>query len=283
MTEVPEHLLKRSLDRRAALGLGGDGGGDGGDVTPAASAPADEPTPGAAVAPATATAAAPVAAATPATSPEPEPVPPYVQAALTRKKIPVWVMPVLAALPVWAIIYIAGLSPASNGQPTQLELGSNIFAAQCATCHGAAGGGGVGRPLVDGDLAATFPDIVGQLEFVHQGSANTGAEGTPYGDPAREGGQHLVQSYNGNLMPAFGESLTGAELLAVIRYEREVISGIEIAPAQLDPAGNMLWPDGTPMVDSTGNLVTPAGTPLFNPDGSLTLQPNWTDPVGGQG
>jgi len=85
VTEVPEHLLKRSRDRKAALGGGGDSGGD----APAASTPAvSESTE---VAP---KAAAPVAAATPAAAPEP--VAPYVEAALKRKKIPFWAMPMLA-------------------------------------------------------------------------------------------------------------------------------------------------------------------------------------------
>jgi len=44
MAEVPEHLLKRSAERRKQLGLGGDG-----DDAPAADAPAAE-TPARAVA-----------------------------------------------------------------------------------------------------------------------------------------------------------------------------------------------------------------------------------------
>jgi mono/diheme cytochrome c family protein len=284
VTEVPEHLLKRSQDRRSALGLGGGDGGDGGDATPAAAAPADEPSPGAAVEAAAPTAAAKQAAAVPAKAAEPEtPVPPYVQASLKRKKIPLWVMPVLIFIPVWAVIYIGGLSKAASGQPTQLEEGANIYAARCATCHGSTGGGGVGRPLSNGDVLKTFPDILGQLEFVHQGSANTGPKDTPYGDPAREGGQHLTQSYNGGLMPAFGEVLTGEQLLAVVRYEREVISGAKIDAKQVAADGKMLWPDGKPMTDASGKLITPDGQPLFDADGKLTIQPNWTAPVGGTG
>jgi mono/diheme cytochrome c family protein len=282
VTEVPEHLLKRSRDRRAALGLGGGDGGDAGGGA-AAEAPAAGGEPGAAVEAAPTAAPAATAAAPPA-EPEPAaPPPPYVEAALTRKKIPIWAMPVLAFLPVWAIIFLGGLSPADTGEPTQLELGQEIYTAQCASCHGGNGGGGVGRPLSNGDVLATFPDLIGQLEFVHQGSAGTGPEGTPYGDPNREGGQHATLSYNGNQMPAFGETLTGAELLAVVRWEREGIGGAEIAPEQLDADENMLWPDGSPMLDSTGQLITPDGEPLFNEDGTLTIEPNWTDPVAGSG
>ncbi len=90
-------------------------------------------------------------------------------------------------------------------------------------------------------------------------------------------------SYNGNAMPNFGGTLTGAELLAVVRYEREALSGIVIEPTQLDAEGNMLWPDGSPMLDTAGNLITPAGDPLFDDAGTLTIEPNWTSPVGGVG
>ena len=272
MTEVPEHLLKRSQDRRAALGLGGDGGaGDGG--SPPEATPAPTPAPGAGVAPApTASAAARPAAAVPAEVAAPEPPPPYVQAALKRKKIPFWAMPMLAFLPVWAIIYVGGLSPADTGEPTQLELGAEIYAARCASCHGAGGGGGVGRAFTGGEVVKTFPDIIGQLDFVWRGSTGIGPGGTPYGDPEREGGPHLTLSYNGNPMPAFEDVLTQSELLAVVRYEHEVLSGEAADPADIDADGNLLH-DGAPLLDAEGNLVTPEGELLIGPDGELTVAP----------
>lgn len=262
MTEVPEHLLKRSKDRRTSL--------DGGTPDAAEAAPAAE---SASVEKATA-AAAPAAVA-PAAAPEP--VPPYVEAALKRKKIPYWAMPVLAFLPLWAVIYIGGLSPASNGAPSQLATGQAIFSANCAGCHGAGGGGGVGRVMTDGNLVATFPDIIGQLEFVWLGSNGTGPAGTPYGDPAREGGQHKTLSYNGNPMPNFDKTLSQSQLLAVVRYEWETISG---GKTTADAAGNITYGDGKPMLDAAGELITPDGKMLFDPAGKLTIQPNWKTPVG---
>lgn len=273
MTEVPEHLLKRSQDRRAALGLGGGEGG-GGDATPSAATPTDAPTPSTEIAPAAATAAARPAAATPAEVVPPEPVPLYVEAALKRKKIPFWAMPVLAFLPVWAIIYVGGLSPASTGEPTQLELGAEIYAARCASCHGAGGGGGVGRAFTNGEVVKTFPDIIGQLDFVWLGSNGIGPGGTPYGDPAREGGAHATLSYNGNPMPAFKDVLTQAELLAVVRYEYEVLSGVPIDPAGEDAEANLLR-EGKPLLDAEGNLITPDGEPLVDADGKLTIAPTY--------
>ncbi len=273
MTEVPEHLLKRSKDRRSSL----SGEASSSDA-PAAAAPAAEP--GTAVASTAPTAAAKVAAATPAVAAEPAFVPPYVEAALKRKKIPVWAMPVLAFLPVWVFIYIGGLSPASDGKPTQLAEGQAIYTAQCAGCHGSAGGGGVGRPMNDGNLIKTFPDILGQLQFVWLGSNGMGPAGTPYGDPDREGGQHKTLSYNGNPMPAFNKSLKPAELLAVVRYEREVLSGYKVDPTQIDAKAQLTYGNSSPYLDAEGQLVTPEGKPLFDADGKLTIEPNWTMPVG---
>ena len=265
MTEVPDHLLQRSRDRRAALGLGGgdDGGGAGsaGETAPAASASSDVET----------TAAARPAAITPAESPAapPKPVPAYVQASLRRKKIPLWVMPVLAFLPLWAIVYVNTLSKAPSTTPTQLEAGATIFAAKCSSCHQADGSGGAGRPLYQGSVVKTFPTIAEQLQFVWLGSNGTGPAKTPYGDPKREGGQHLTLSYNGNPMPTFKGALTQTELLEVVRHEREVFGAEKIDPKQVAPDGSLLWPNGKPMLNAAGELIDPNGKPLFGADGKL--------------
>jgi len=34
------------------------------------------------------------------------------------------------------------------------------------------------------------------------------------------------------------------------------------------------------MLNAAGELITPEGTPLFDTTGKLTIQPNWTMPVG---
>jgi mono/diheme cytochrome c family protein len=220
LSEVPEHLLARSRARRAALGLGGGDAG-GADAAPAAATPAttDE---GAASAPVAAKAAAPVAAKV-----EAAPPPPYVQAALDRKKIPWWAASLFALLPVWAIVYAGTLSPADTGGPSVLELGGEIYAANCASCHGATGGGGVGPAFADGAVIETFPNRADHLLWVWAGS--TGWPDTSYGatDKPKQGG-----------MPAFS-SLTPEELLAVVRYEREVLAGEEI----LEENGEALGPE----------------------------------------
>ena len=114
MTEIPEHLLKRSRERRAALGLPTEGGEPAAASRPRAageparrgrSAPARRPRrPGRR--PPRPCARRPRAGGAAA-----KPVPAYVQAAKRRRKIPIWAMPVLALLPLWAFMYALAMRP----------------------------------------------------------------------------------------------------------------------------------------------------------------------------
>ena len=228
MTEVPEHLLQRSRERRAALGLGG-GDAPAAPTSEASAAPAS--TGEAAPAP-VAAAPAPVVPAGP--PPPPPPPPPYVAAALARPKVPAWAVPVLALLPVWAIVYAGALVVPEKGitDPVLLE-GQGVYASSCASCHGADGGGGVGRPLSAGEVLLTFPDPAQHIAWVQNGSP---AAGTPYGNPDRPGGQHISSDTSGGPMPPFADLLTEEEILAVVRYEREILGGeAESALAASEP------------------------------------------------
>src|SRR5690606_20077313 len=100
LTEIPEHLLKRSRERRAALGLGGGAP----EAAPGgAEAAGGAPEPAAAAAPPAAPApAAPVEEAAPE---PPPPEPAHIQAAKRRKRIPYWAMTAVAALPLWGYVY----------------------------------------------------------------------------------------------------------------------------------------------------------------------------------
>jgi mono/diheme cytochrome c family protein len=149
----------------------------------------------------------------------PPPPPPYVQAALDRKKMPRWMAGAGALTILWAFLYAGVLfSPAESITDPVLAEGQEIYAAQCAGCHGGSGEGNTGRPLA-GEVYLTFPDIEGHIAWITNGSP---AAGTPYGDPNRPGGQHISQDGFGE-MPAFGDSLTEEQILAVARYEREVL------------------------------------------------------------
>lgn len=80
----------------------------------------------------------------------------------------------------------------------QIELGEQVYAANCATCHGAAGEGGFGPELADGAIIARYPDV----------------------------DDHRAVVVNGrNAMPAWGDTLTDDEIDAVVHYERERLAG----------------------------------------------------------
>jgi mono/diheme cytochrome c family protein len=217
VTEIPEHLLKRSRERRASLG---------GDDAPAdASAPAAADAPGTAVAPAAAAKAAAPAKVAPVGPPPAKPDPPSVVAYKKRKKIPVWAMMTLSILPLWGFMYVRALTPGPVVVHGPLGDGAKVFAGVCATCHGADGSGGVGRPLNNGAVLKTFPHIEDQLNLVYTGSQAYAIAGLKaYGDPALG---HL--GFNNAYMPAQGGALTEAEILAVVCDERYNIGGADPA------------------------------------------------------
>jgi mono/diheme cytochrome c family protein len=222
VTEIPEHLLKRSRDRRAALGLGG---GDAGETPAAESSP---------VAPAEAAPAAPAAPSAPAgrqaapapkPAPPPKPDPPYVAAARKRSKIPFWAMGALSLLPIWGFMYVRALTETPEEVVGPIGDGAEVYGS-CSSCHGAAGEGGIGRAFADDEVLLTFPNIEDQLRFVYFGTPGYQLAGVDnYGDPNREGGPHLTGSFG--VMPAQGGSLTDAEILAVVCHERYTLGGAD--------------------------------------------------------
>jgi mono/diheme cytochrome c family protein len=213
MPEVPEHLLRRSRERRAALGMAtGDEG-----AAPAAESSSATPAaaPGAAPAPA---AAAPAVVEAPPVPVGPDPRLLKLQEARQRR-IPTWAFPALVALPFWAILYIGAFGSHQKTEAlSPAQIGARVYSsAGCSGCHGASGEGGVGPKLAGGEAKLTFPNEADQLEWVRTGS-QTKAKGTPYGDPNRPGGQHVVNVAG---MPAFAGTLSESEIAAVVAYERE--------------------------------------------------------------
>ncbi len=75
--------------------------------------------------------------------------------------------------------------------------GAEIYVAHCAGCHGSDGGGGTG-PRLAGKVADDFPDVADQVAFVTEG----------------KGG-----------MPAFGGSLSAADIRLVVEYTRTDLGG----------------------------------------------------------
>jgi mono/diheme cytochrome c family protein len=88
----------------------------------------------------------------------------------------------------------AGGSNESTVLEADLELGEQVYSANCATCHGSDGEGGFGPELADGRVAERYPD--------------------PH--------DHRAVVVNGRgAMPAWGDTLSDEEIDAVVRYERE--------------------------------------------------------------
>jgi mono/diheme cytochrome c family protein len=229
MTEIPEHLLARSRARREAAGL----------ATPAEGGAAPAPTAGGEVEPVAAAVATPAAAAAPPPPPPPpKPDPPYIQAYKNRKKIPVWAMPALALLPLWAFIYANTLEKPAAEQTGPLAAGAKIYQ-QCATCHGADGGGGIGPSFQNGVLAQDWPKFQDQIRWVSLGSA--GWPGDTYGaqNKPKLGG-----------MPPWASALTPLQIAQVVRYEREVLG--ELPP---EPDLVAITEGEKPPLNSDGNEV----------------------------
>jgi mono/diheme cytochrome c family protein len=91
-------------------------------------------------------------------------------------------------------------SPLPTGAPAHdatLLAGRKVFSAECATCHGSSGQGGVGPTFNDGRLQRDFPSPSDQVAFVSQGKG---------------------------VMPAFAGVLTPRQLAEVVAYERQVLS-----------------------------------------------------------
>jgi mono/diheme cytochrome c family protein len=218
VTEIPEHLLKRSKAAKAKA--------EGGE------APADAPAAGSSSAPATVAAATPAAAAKPAAPakpagpPPPKPDIPVVAAAKARKRIPFWAMATLSLLPLWTFMYVRGLTFKEPKVSGPLGEGAEVYTANCSGCHGAGGEGGVGYAFAGGEVLKTFPHIEDQLRYVYYGTEDYNAAGVEiYGNPDREGGPHVAGARGP--MPHFGGVITDYELLGVVCHERYALGGAD--------------------------------------------------------
>jgi len=220
VTEIPEHLLRRSRERRAALS------GDATATEQATATTTESPT---SASPVLASSGAPetqagggggVAPRTPTVTQEPPPVPKS-RLGATRVKTPFWMLPLIVALPLWGIVYLGAFGshqPVSPNNP--VVLGAAIFVNNCATCHGATGAGGVGPQLNGGEVLKEWPVLADHINWVHTG-------GAPYVGKTI-GGLNIPVPAN-NVMPAFGMdhggNLTNQQILDVVCYERVTFGG----------------------------------------------------------
>jgi mono/diheme cytochrome c family protein len=203
LTEIPEHLLKRSRERRAAIGGGDTPEAASGDA--GAEAASDAPVPAAAT-------PAPVPSPAVEEAPPKPPEPAYIQAAKRRKRAPYWATAVLAALPLWGYMYVRTLEPPPAGEDDPLVLGAEVYSGNCASCHGASGAGVSGPGFVDGAIVETWPDWRDHAAWVRLGSEGWpsdtyGATGKPVGGVG--------------VMPGW-PTLTDQQIAEVVLHEREL-------------------------------------------------------------
>jgi mono/diheme cytochrome c family protein len=119
---------------------------------------------------------------------------------MSRHRAPLWFVAVkantwffsLAALVSGALLTSCGDSAPRPTDPV-LARGYDVYQDQCASCHGAGGGGG-SAPRLKGVIAGRY-DVETHTRIVVDGV--------------------------GARMPAFGERLSAEEVDAVVRYERE--------------------------------------------------------------
>jgi mono/diheme cytochrome c family protein len=212
VTEIPEHLLRRSKERRAALSGEGTATEEAAAVTaetPRAAAPVRASAP-----PATQAAGGAPPGRTPAPGPGPASPPPRFRP--TRTKTPLWVMPVLVLLPLWGIVYLGAFgSRAKVASNSPVTVGAGIYTSiGCAGCHGANGEGGVGPQLNNGAVLKQWPNLQDHINWVHTGGAT-----------------HIGQTIGGvvvtasNAMPAFNGVLKDTEIADVVCYERVTFGG----------------------------------------------------------
>jgi mono/diheme cytochrome c family protein len=218
LSEVPEHLMARSRARRAAMG---GGGGD------AAAAPVESAAPATTGDAAPAPVAAAATPAVPAAPKVPDPVPPWVEAAQTRRKIPVWAVPVLVMLPLWAVVYALTLDEPTPTELGPLELGAEVYAGQgCSGCHGAGGAGAGAVPALN-NVAVDFESPADMVTWVALGSAGYQAAGIEEYAPGKP--------VNGG-MPPWMDTLDAEELMSVVLHERT-----EFGEEEFDAA---VWEEG---------------------------------------
>lgn len=138
-----------------------------------------------------------------------------------------WAMAALSLMPIWAFMYVRALTAAPEEVAGPMGIGLEAYGS-CQSCHGAAGEGGSGRQMNDGEVWLTFPNIEDHIRFVYFGTDGYNIAGvSSYGDPARPGGEHRTGEFG--LMPGWGSSVGGemsdSEILSVVCHERYGFAG----------------------------------------------------------
>jgi mono/diheme cytochrome c family protein len=88
--------------------------------------------------------------------------------------------------------------PAGQSAPSGAANGAQLFATNCAGCHGRDGGGGIGPQLRDGAVLDSFSDAGSEVSFVQRG---------------------------GGGMPSFSNRLSEADIEAIVEFTRTTLQG----------------------------------------------------------
>ena len=173
----------------------------------------------------------------------------------TNFSMPSWLTALLIIAPLVALFALGGSATGTCGEATELGVdvisgeivncdgseftgsqigggdtdfvasGGEIYAAQCAGCHGANGAGVGNFPALTG-VITTFGACSDHVEWVALGSSGFQAEGrNSYGDTGKS---------IGGGMPAFGSSLSEEQLAAVVGFERVRFGGADEAEVGVD-------------------------------------------------
>lgn len=138
-----------------------------------------------------------------------------------RRRVPPWVLPILATLPLWAVLYAGSFGDRASAEQSPVQLGERIYRSSgCSGCHRSNGQGSATVPALK-STHKTFPEFSAHVQWVEEGSLTK--KGDAYGEEGRvaTGG-----------MPGFGQQLSVEEIAAVVCYERVTLSRQEPPPAE---------------------------------------------------
>lgn len=182
-----------------------------------------------------------------------------------------WAMAALSLMPIWIFMYVRSLTEPPVVVAGPMGVGAEVYGS-CSGCHGVNGEGNNGRPLHNGEVNATFPNIEDQLRYVYFGTeAYNGAGISNIGDPNRAGDPHLAGEFG--VMPGQGASVGGAlsdeEILGVVCHERYSFNGPAITEGAEDFEEYEMWcaeespifaavEGGTPLADLDTAGITDA-------------------------
>jgi mono/diheme cytochrome c family protein len=104
---------------------------------------------------------------------------------------------VVAVVIALVAVFLLFVNEPTSGSAGRSSPGAAIFAASCASCHGADGGGSIG-PKLAGTVTEEYPDVDDEIAVVTEGRAG---------------------------MPSFGGDLSERQIQQVVDYTRTELGG----------------------------------------------------------